>query len=33
VEEQIAAGASHVATDFPDLEAALNRFASVALAA
>lgn len=27
VEEQIAAGASHVATDFADLEAALHRFA------
>ncbi len=27
-EEQIAAGAAHVATDFADLEAALNRFAA-----
>ena len=33
VEEQLAAGAAHVAEDFPDLEAALQRFASVALAA
>ena len=32
-EEQIAAGAHHVAVDFPDLEAALERFASTALAA
>ncbi|OGN42458.1 MAG: haloacid dehalogenase [Caulobacterales bacterium RIFCSPHIGHO2_01_FULL_70_19] len=33
VEEQIAAGAAHVASDFPDLETALDRFASSALAA
>lgn len=33
VEEQIAAGAAHVAEDFPDLQAALHRFASTALAA
>ncbi len=33
VEEQIAAGAAHVAADFPDLETALDRFASSALAA
>lgn len=33
VEEQIAAGAAHVATDFPDLETALDRFAASALAA
>lgn len=33
VEEQIASGAPHVAVDFPDLEAALDRFASTALAA
>lgn len=32
-EEQIAAGAAHVASDFPDLETALDRFASSALAA
>lgn len=32
-EEQIASGAPHVAVDFPDLEAALDRFASTALAA
>jgi phosphoglycolate phosphatase len=32
-EEQIAAGAHHVAVDFPDLEAALERFASTAIAA
>lgn len=32
-EEQVAAGAHHVAVDFPDLEAALDRFASIALAA
>lgn len=31
VEEQLAAGAPHVALDFPDLEAALDRFASIAL--
>jgi phosphoglycolate phosphatase len=30
-EEQLASGAPHVAVDFPDLEAALDRFASVAL--
>ena len=28
VEEQVAAGVRHVAVDFPDLEAALNRFAA-----
>jgi len=33
VEEQIAAGAAHVASDFPDLETALDRFASSAIAA
>ncbi len=33
VEEQIAAGAAHVASDFPDLETALDRFAASALAA
>jgi len=33
VEEQVAAGAAHVAADFPDLEAALDRFASKALVA
>lgn len=33
VEEQLAAGAVHVADDFQDLQAALNRFASTALAA
>ena len=33
VDEQVAAGAAHVAADFPDLEAALDRFASQALAA
>jgi len=31
-EEQVAAGAPHVATDFADLEVALNRFAARALA-
>ena len=31
--EQIAAGAAHVAADFPDLDAALDRFASSRLAA
>lgn len=33
VEEQIAAGAAHVASDFPDLETALDRFAASAVAA
>ena len=33
VEEQIAAGAAHVAADFPDLETALDRFAASARAA
>ncbi|MNH49706.1 Pyrophosphatase PpaX [compost metagenome] len=32
-EEQVAAGAHHVAVDCPDLEAALDRFASTAIAA
>ena len=32
-DEQIAAGAVHVATDFPDLEAALDRFAQARMAA
>jgi phosphoglycolate phosphatase len=31
VEEQAAAGALHIAADFPDLEAALDRFASIKL--
>ncbi len=31
-QEQLDAGALHVAEDFPDLEAALDRFASRALA-